>query len=287
MRWKGMQFPKEILWDESVTTDKFGRFIMSPLERGYGITLGNALRRVLIASMQGVAITAIRIDGVQHEFSTIPGVLEDVSEIVLNFKGVRFKAMQDEIPKILRLDVEREGEVKAGDIKTDGSVIVLNPDHHIATLTKKIRFSAELMIDVGEGFLPAEENKKKTFPIGTIPIDAIFTPIERVVYRIEPARVGRRSDYDKLILEISTDGSITPKEALSMAARILIEHLKTCIQTETTFKKAEEVKIDAEALRIRKLLKTPVSELELSVRSSNCLKAAGIKTVADLVQKTE
>lgn len=287
MKWKGMQFPKEILWDESVTTDRFGRFIMTPLERGYGITLGNALRRVLLASMQGVAITAIRIEGIRHEFSTIPGVLEDVTEIVLNFKGVRFKSLSDDVPNMLRLEVEREGEVKAGDIKTDGSIVVLNPEHHIATLTKKTRFYVELELGFGQGFVPAEENKKKNHPIGTIPIDAIFTPIERVVYKVEPERVGKRTDFDRLVLEISTDGSISPKEALSMAARILIEHLRPCIQTATTFKKAEEVKIDDELLKIKKILMTPVSELELSVRSSNCLKAAGIKTVADLVQKTE
>ena len=287
MKWKGIQFPKEILWDESVTTDKFGRFIMSPLERGYGITLGNALRRVLLASMQGVAITAIKVDGALHEFSTIPGVLEDLSEIVLNFKGVRFKLLSENPPQNVFIDVEREGKVKAGDISTDPSLVVLNPDHHIATLTQKVKFHVDIELGIGQGFSPAEENKKKTHPIGTIPIDAIFTPIERVIYRVEPARVGRRSDYDRLILEISTDGSISPKEALSQAARILVEHLKQCIQTETTFEKAEEVKVDAEVLKMRKILKTPVSELELSVRSTNCLKAAGIKTIGDLVQKTE
>ncbi len=287
MKWKGMQFPKEVLWDESVTTDRYGKFIVYPLERGYGITLGNAIRRALLASMQGVAITAIRFDNVPHEFTTIPGVYEDIPEIILNFKTVRFKLDGEEFPRTIELAVEKKGEVTAGDIQTPPQLTILNPHQHIATLTRKIPFKVTLELGIGQGFVPAEENKRKSHTVRTIPIDSIFSPIRKVRYHVEPTRVGRRTDFDKLVLEVETEGSMTPKEAVSMAARILKEHLELFIQTPTVFVKAKEEKIDENVLRIRKLLALHVNELELSVRSSNCLKAAGIKTIADLVQKTE
>ena len=237
--------------------------------------------------MQGVAITAVKFDNVLHEFSTIPGVYEDVPEIILNLKTIRFKLDGEDFQKTVEIDVERKGELTAADIQIPPQLKVLNPEQHIATLTKKTKIHMTLELGIGQGFVTAEENKRKSHPFGTIAIDSIFTPIKKVLYKVEPARVGRKINYDKLILEVETDGSMTPKEAVSMAARILKEHIELFIQTPTVFVKAKEHKVDEEILRIRKLLALPVNELELSVRSSNCLKAAGIKYISNLVQKTE
>jgi len=286
MKWKSMQMPKEVVLDPATATDTFGRFIIEPLEKGYGVTIGNALRRVVLSSMQGAAITAVRIDGTHHEFSTIPGVLEDVTEIILNLKGIRFKVHGD-YPKSMEIDVNKEGEVTGRDIKGDSSIEVLNKKHHIATLTEDVRFRVELALNVGKGFRTAEENNKEDQPVDTIPIDSVFTPVLKVEYKVEPARVGQKTDYDKLIFELVTDGSIIPEEALAMSAKLLMDHFDLFLSPDTDVDRIEEEEIDEEVLKIRELLKVSVDELELSVRSSNCLHAANIRTLEDLVQKSE
>ncbi len=287
MKWKPIQMPEE-LWEDPQTKGNptFGRFVLEPLEKGYGITIGNALRRVILSSMQGAAIESIKIDGVLHEFSTIEGVYEDVPEIILNLKGVRFKVDLDE-PQPVKIDVEKEGEVVAGDIQVPSGMTILNPDHHICTITKKRRLVIEMTVGVGKGFSVADEHRDPNAPIGTIAIDAIYTPIKKVNYTVEAARVGQKTDYDRLIIEITTDGSITPRESLAMAANILMDHFKYFAHPEVVLEQIQEEEVDEEVKRIRQLLKLPVSELELSVRASNCLRNANIKFLADLVSKTE
>ena len=286
MKWKSMQMPKEVVLDPSTATDTYGRFIIEPLEKGYGVTIGNSLRRVVLNSMQGAAITAVRIEGVQHEFSVIPGVFEDMTEIILNLKGVRFNVHSDYV-KPLRIDVEKEGEITARDIVGDPAIEVLNKNHHIATLTKKMRFIADMEMGVGKGFRTAEENKNENYPVGTISIDSIFSPVLKVEYHVEPARVGQKMDFDRLIFELTTDGSLSPEEALAMSAKLLMDHFDLFLSPDTDVNRIEEEEIDEEMLRIRELLKLPVDELELSVRSSNCLHAAKIHVLEDLVKKTE
>lgn len=288
MKWKPMQMPKEVIQDPQTKSDPyFGRFIAEPLEKGYGITLGNALRRVILSSMQGAAITSVKIEGILHEFSTLDGVYEDVPEIILNLKGVRFKVL-GEHPKPLTLDVEKEGEVVAGDIKTPPDIVILNPEHHICTITHKRRLIMNMELDIGKGFSTAEERSSDTKkPIGTIAIDAIFSPIKKINFWVEPSRVGQRTDYDCLMLEITTDGSITPKEALTMGAKLLINHLNLFVASAIEIKELVEEEVSEEVLKIKNLLMMPVEELELSVRSSNCLRNARIKYLADLVVKTE
>ncbi|HHS49832.1 MAG TPA: DNA-directed RNA polymerase subunit alpha [candidate division Zixibacteria bacterium] len=286
MKWKSMQMPKEVVLEPSTATQNFGRFFFEPLEQGYGVTIGNALRRVVLNSMQGAAITAVRIEGVQHEFSTIPGVLEDLTEIIINLKGVRFKVNSD-YPKPLKIDVDKEGEITAKDIICDPAIEILNKNHHIATLTEKTKFIAHLDMGFGKGYRTAEENKKDDVPVGTIPIDSIFTPVLKVEYHVEPARVGQKTDFDRLIFDITTDGSILPEEALAMSAKLLIDHFDHFLSPETDLDRIEDEQVDEEMLKIRELLKMPVEELELSVRSSNCLRAAKIKNLEELVQKTE
>ena len=287
MKWKPIQMPEE-LWEDPQTKGNptFGRFVLEPLEKGYGITIGNALRRVILSSMQGAAIESVKIEGVLHEFSTIEGVYEDVPEIILNLKGVRFKVDLDE-PQPVRLDVEKEGEVVAGDIEVPSGMTILNPDHHICTITKKRRLVIEMTVGVGKGFSVADEHRDPNAPIGTIAIDAIYSPVKKVNYTIEPARVGQKTDYDRLIIEITTDGSFTPREALAMASNILIDHFKYFAHPDVVLEQIQEEEVDEETKRIRQLLKLPVSELELSVRASNCLRNANIKILADLVSKTE
>ncbi len=287
--WVGLQMPERIELDESSYTTTFGRFIIQPLERGYGVTLGNALRRVLLSSLPGAAITAIKIDGVLHEFSTIPGVAEDVTEMVLNLKGVRFKLHNKKPDKVV-IAFKGAGTFTAADIQRASNEVdfeVLNPEHHIATLSKEANFSIELRIGRGKGWVPAEENKFPDMPIGTIPIDSIFNPIKNVRYIVDSTRVGQRTDFEKLIMEVTTDGSITPDDALTIAARLMRDHIQLFINFEIE-EEAEEGEVeDQEIARIRQLLKTSVDELELSVRSQNCLRAAGIKTIGDLVSKDE
>ncbi|KKM12645.1 DNA-directed RNA polymerase subunit alpha [Clostridiales bacterium PH28_bin88] len=264
---------------------RYGKFVVEPLERGYGITLGNSLRRILLSSLPGAAITSVKIDGVLHEFSTIPGVREDVTDIILNLKTLNVKLYTDE-PKIVRLEAEGEGEVKAADITHDADVEILNPELHIATLDKGGRLFAEITIEKGRGYVPAEKNKRDDQVIGVIPVDSLFSPVPRVNYLIEDTRVGQITDYDKLMLEVWTDGSIAPDEAVSSSAKILNEHLKLFmgltekISDEVTMVEKEEEKKD-------KLLEMTIEELDMSVRSYNCLKRAGINTVEELISRTE
>ncbi|MDZ7360999.1 MAG: DNA-directed RNA polymerase subunit alpha [candidate division KSB1 bacterium] len=288
MTWPNLQMPESVELEESSYSSTFGRFIVQPLERGFGTTIGNALRRVLLSSLPGAAITMIKVDGVHHEFSTIPGVVEDVSEMILNLKEVRFKLINKKPDKVL-LELKGPHEFKAGDIQNGTTDFeILNPDHHIATLNKGAEVNLELRIGRGHGYVPAEENKIPDMPLGSIPIDAIYTPIKNVSYRVENIRVQQRIDYEKLIMEITTDGSITPDDALTYAGKILRDHVNLFINFDIKPEVEEEpAQVDEEVLRVRKLLKMSVDELELSVRSYNCLMAANIKTIGDLVRRDE
>ena len=264
---------------------KYAKFVCEPLERGYGITIGNSLRRILLSSLPGCAIKSVKIDGAQHEFTTIPNVVEDVPEIILNLKMVRIKMDKNE-EKTLRINFEGEGEVKAGDIITDGTVEVLNPDLHIATVSKGGKLNMEMVADMGRGYNTAEKNKTQNQPIGVIAIDSIYSPVKKVNYAVENTRVGQMVDYDKLTIELWTDGSLQPYEALSLAAKVLTEHLKLFVDLSETAKNTQ-IMIEKEENKKEKILEMPIEDLELSVRSFNCLKRAGISTVGDLANKTE
>jgi DNA-directed RNA polymerase subunit alpha len=282
----GLQMPEGVQVEEE--SDSTGQFVIEPLERGYGVTVGNALRRVLLSSLRGMAITAVKIDGVQHEFSTIEGVTEDVSDIILNLKEVRFAA--DEVREgHLHLSLEGPGSWTAEDIEEATSDYdVLNPDQHIATLDDEATVNVDLRVGYGRGYVPSEENKREDDPIGVIAVDSIFTPIKNVKYSVKPTRVGQKIDYEKLILDVDTDGSVTPEEAVTQAAQILRDHVNFFIQLdEEPEPVVEEQEVDEEVKRIRELLAQPVDELDLSVRSHNCLKAASIKTIGDLVRREE
>jgi DNA-directed RNA polymerase subunit alpha len=282
----GLQMPEGVqVEEESETT---GQFVLEPLERGYGVTIGNALRRVLLSSLRGLAVTAVKIDGVQHEFSTIEGVTEDVSDIILNLKEVRFKA--DEMREgHLHLSLEGPDNWTAEDIdEATSDFEVLNPDQHIATLDEEATVNVDLRVGYGRGYVPSEENKREDDPIGVIAVDSIFTPVKNVKYSVKPTRVGQKIDYEKLILDVDTDGSVTAEEAVTQAASILRDHVKFFIQLdEEPEPVVEEQEVDEEVKRIRELLAQPVDELDLSVRSHNCLKAASIKTIGDLVRREE
>lgn len=281
------QMPESIELDESTYTNTHGKFIVQPLERGFGVTIGSAFRRVLISSLPGTAITSIRVDNVQHEFSTIKGVVEDVSRIILNLKQVRLKLLTKRPDKVV-LDLKGPKEFEAGDLQWASKEFeVLNPKLHIATLNKEADFRIELRIGRGRGYVPAEENKLPDQPLGTIPIDSIYTPVKKVSYKVENTRVGQRTDYEKLILEIETDGSLTPDDALTYAGKILKDHIQLFINFDVEQEEEVETEIDEEVLRIRKLLKMSVDELELSVRSHNCLMAANIRSIGDLVRRDE
>ena len=287
MNWPNLQMPNTVEIDESVYSTTFGRFIVQPLERGFGTTLGNALRRVLLSSLPGAAITQVKIDGIHHEFSTVPGMVEDVSDLILNLKQVRFKMINKKPDKVV-IEANGPGIVRAGDLQNGTTDFeVLNPDLHLATLDKEANLRMELRIGRGHGYVPSEENKMPDQPIGTIAIDSIFTPVTNVSYFIENTRVGQKTDYEKLILEITTDGSITPDDTLTYANKILLEHIQIFINFDIEPEEEEPDEVDEEVLRIRKLLKMPVDELELSVRSHNCLMAANIKTIGDLVSRDE
>ena len=264
---------------------KYAKFVCEPLERGYGITIGNSLRRILLSSLPGCAIKSVKIDGAQHEFTTIPNVVEDVPEIVLNLKMVRIKMDKNE-EKTLRINFEGEGEVKAGDIITDGTVEVLNPDLHIATVSKGGKLNMEMVADMGRGYNTAEKNKTQNQPIGVIAIDSIYSPVKKVNYSVENTRVGQMVDYDKLTIELWTDGSLEPYEALSLAAKVLTEHLTLFVDLSETAKNTQ-IMIEKEENKKEKILEMPIEELELSVRSFNCLKRSEISTVGDLANKTE
>lgn len=282
------EMPEKVQLDESSFTNTFGRFILQPLERGFGVTLGNALRRVLLSSIPGTAFTAIRIDGVLHEFSTVKGVVEDVAEVILNLKSVRMKLINKKLARAV-LPMVGPGEITAADIqKANPEIEILNPDQHIATLNAGAEFEIELRIGRGTGYVPADENKLPDQAAGVITIDSIFTPIKNVHYLVEPTRVGGQTDYEKLVLEIETDGSIAPDDALSQAGHVLRDHIQLFLSLDVESESSEEMlEKDSEFARIRKFLQMNVDELELSVRSHNCLRAANIKTIADLVRRDE
>ena len=266
-------------------TNTYGRFVVEPLERGFGTTLGNSLRRVLLSSLPGVAVSSVKIDGVLHEFSTIDGVKEDVTEIILNLKELRAKLNCDE-PKTVIIDASGEGEVKAGDILADADVEIINPNLHIATLGANAKLHMEMVLEHGRGYVSADKNKTQGMPIGQIAVDSIFTPIQKVNFRVENTRVGQITDYDKLTLEVWTDGTIRPEESASLAAKILTEHL-TLFVNLTEHVQGVEIMVEKEEDKKEKILEMTIEELDLSVRSYNCLKRAGINTVEELVQRNE
>ena len=266
-------------------TNNYAKFVCEPLERGYGVTIGNSLRRILLSSLPGCAITSAKIDGVLHEFSTVPNVVEDVPEIIVNLKSVRLKFSENE-EKILRIDHKGEGEVLAGDIITDGTVEILNPDLHIATVSEGGHLKIEMTADRGRGYNSSEKNKKPNQDISVLPIDSIYTPVKKVNYQVENTRVGQMVDYDKLVIEVWTDGSLKAHEALSLAAKVMTGHLELFIDLSEATKNTQ-VMIEKEESKKEKVLEMSIEELELSVRSFNCLKRAGIATVEDLINKTE
>ena len=263
----------------------YAKFICEPLERGYGMTIGNSLRRILLSSLPGAAITSVKINGVVHEFSTVKGIVEDVPELIINLKGVRLKVSDNE-EKMIRIEHKGAGEIKAGDIITDGTVEILNPELHIATASANADFHVEMKVNRGRGYNVADKNKKDNDPIDVLPIDSIFTPVKKVNYSVENTRVGQMVDYDKLTIEVWTDGSLKPFEALSLAAKVMTGHLELFIDLSDTAKNTQ-VMVEKEESKKEKVLEMPIEELELSVRSYNCLKRAGIATVEDLTNKTQ
>ncbi|MDE2824734.1 MAG: DNA-directed RNA polymerase subunit alpha [Gemmatimonadota bacterium] len=286
MKLKNFQMPRGVLVEDETVTDGYTKFVIEPLERGFGTTIGNSIRRVLLSSLPGAAVVGVRIDGVAHEFSTMPAVVEDVAEIILNLKELRL-ILHSEEPKTLMLEAEGKGDVTAEDIQTDADVEILNPDLHVASLDEGGQLRMEIHVDSGRGYVIAEQNKIPDQPIGVIPMDAMFSPVTRVNFQVENTRIGQRTDYDRLVLEIWTDASVGPQDALSTASQILRNHLQLFISIDDQFLSEPEEEVDEKAEEIKKLLQMNVEELELSVRSSNCLRAADIKTLADLVQKSE
>ncbi|HOX54743.1 MAG: DNA-directed RNA polymerase subunit alpha [Candidatus Omnitrophica bacterium] len=287
IKWRDFQMPKRLECDEASYTNTYGKFLAEPFERGYGVTLGNSLRRVLLSSIEGSAVTSVKFDGVSHEFSSIPGVLEDVTDIVLNIKNLVLRS-HSKAPKAIYIKADKKGAITAKDIITDETIEVLNPELHIATLTKDIKFNMELQVSKGRGYVPAEMNKKEEQTLGVIAIDSIFTPVKKVNFFVENTRVGQRTDYDKLILEIWTNGGVSPKDALLYAANILQRHLDVFVNFGQLPEEEEEIEeISAEEKALYEKLRLPISELELSVRSSNCLREEKIKSLGDLVRKSE
>ncbi len=283
---KDFQIPMRVEVDKDAHSPTFGRFTTEAFERGFGTTIGNALRRILLSSLTGAAVTTVKIEGVVHEFSTISGVTEDVTVIILNIKSLRL-ALHTDRPKTIRLKKKGPGEAKGSDILHDGDVTILTPDLHIATLDKDATLDIEMTVKHGRGYVPAERNKEEGLPIGVIAIDSVFSPIRRVNFHVENARVGRMTDYDKLTMEIWTDGTISPRDALSTGAGILREHLDIFINPEERSEGKSEAGYQESQREVNKNLSRSVNELELSVRAANCLKNANIKTIADLVQKSE
>jgi DNA-directed RNA polymerase subunit alpha len=280
--------PKRLQKEESTATPTYAKFVADPFETGYGHTIGNSLRRVLLSSLEGAAITSIKVDGAMHEFTTIEGVIEDVTDIVLNLKKIKFKAhTRDE--QVLLLSANKDGAVTAADIQLNQNVELVNPEQHVCTLDKKKKFEMELTIKMGRGFCPSDENKKPGQAIGVIAIDSIFSPVTRVRYNVEAARVGNRTDYDKLILEIWTDGRLTPDDALTQSSAILAHHLDVFVGYDKNAVEFEEAadKQDEEKVKLKKQLNMSVNEIELSVRAANCLNNANITTVGQLAMKTE
>lgn len=286
MKWRNLLMPKEIKRDEDAATANTGRFMIEPLERGFGQTIGNALRRTLLASIQGAAPTAVRIDSVLHELSSIPGVLEDVTDIILNLKQLVVRMHSDE-PKFLTLSVEKQGDVTAADIDEDTDIEIMNKDLLICHATEKAKVEIQILIGHGRGYQASETHNLDDFDIGLIPMDSNFSPLRRVAYIVENTRVGQRTDYDKLILEITTDGSVTPEDALGFAAKIVKDHMLLFISFDEEPMEEEEEEVDEEMEKLREILSRSVEELELSVRSSNCLRRANIKTLGELVGRSE
>ncbi len=288
IKWRDFQLPKRLECDESTYTNTYGKFFAAPFEKGYGVTLGNSLRRVLLSSIEGSAVTSVKFDGVDHEFSTIPGVIEDITEIILNVKCLVLNS-HSKIPKTIYLKKNAHGEIKAKDIEADDTIEIINPELLIATLSKDAKFNMEMEVAKGRGYVTADSNNRDDQTIGIIPIDSIFSPVKKVNFYVENARVGQKTDYDKLILEIFTNGAVSPKDALLYASNILQRHLDIFVSFGQLLEEIEEeeVEMTKEEIAVYEKLKLPISELELSVRSCNCLREANIKIIGDLVKRTE
>jgi DNA-directed RNA polymerase subunit alpha len=287
VKWRDFQLPKKLDCDEASYTGTYGKFIAAPFERGYGVTIGNGLRRVLLSSIEGAAVTSVKFAGAAHEFTNIPGVLEDVTEIILNIKNLILRS-HSKVPKTITIKKSTKGPVTGKDIETDETIEVINPGLHICTLTKDGKFSLEMEVARGRGYVLQELNKKEEHTVGTIAIDSIFSPVKKVNFTVENTRVGQRTDYDKLILEITTNGAINPKDALLYASNILQRHFDIFVNFGQLPEEAvDEPEMTQEEVALYEKLRLPISELELSVRSSNCLREANIKTIADLVKRGE
>jgi DNA-directed RNA polymerase subunit alpha len=286
MKWRNLLMPKEVVRDPATSTHTTARFVVEPLERGFGLTLGNAFRRTLLSSIQGAAVTAVRIKGVLHELSNIPGVMEDVTEIVLNLKQLVVVMHGDE-PRFLKLRVGKVGPITAADISPDADMVIINPELVICTASESVEVEMDILVGHGRGYMPAESHDLGDYDIGLIPMDANFAPVRKVAYTVENTRVGQRTDYDRLILEITTNGSTRPEDALGYAAKIVKDHMLLFIQFDESPMEAAEPVVDEEHERLRDILGRSVEELELSVRSGNCLRRANIKTLGDLVRRTE
>ncbi|MFW6365023.1 MAG: DNA-directed RNA polymerase subunit alpha [Spirochaetota bacterium] len=282
---KGFKRPSKIVFEHDTVEQNYGKFIAEPFERGYGTTVGNSLRRVLLSSIEGAAITAVKIDGVEHEFSTINGVYEDVTRIILNLKKLRFK-YDDDMPKVIHVVKEGPGEITGADFNIDSDAVVMNPDHHIATLEEGANFDIEIQVEKGRGYLPADADNKNVEVIGVIPIDALFTPVKKVNMKVLDTRVGQRTDYDKLELEIWTDGSIKPDDALAQAAKIIKDHLTIFINFEEEFEDETEI-VDENLEKMKALLAKSIDEMEFSVRTYNTIRSLEISNLEQLVRKTE
>jgi DNA-directed RNA polymerase subunit alpha len=286
MLWKGFQRPKRLEFERETLTDRFGRFSAQPFERGFGTTVGNSLRRVLLSSIEGAAVTAVRIDGVLHEFSPIPGVVEDATDIILNLKQVPLK-MHVDSTKTLYLRIDKAGEVKASDIETDADVEILEPDAHIATVSEGGKLHMEMRVKRGRGYVSADKNFDEDLGIGWIPIDSVHSPVKKVNYLVEAARLGQTTDYDKLTVDVWTNGSVTPRDAVSLSAKLIRDHLNIFINLEDVGDLQLDASVDTPRAALNENLDKSVEELELSVRSYNCLKNANIRTIRELVQKSE
>jgi DNA-directed RNA polymerase subunit alpha len=286
MLWKGFQRPKRLEFERETLTDRYGRFFAQPFERGFGTTIGNAMRRVLLSSIEGAAVTAVKIDGVLHEFSPIPGVVEDATDIILNLKQVPLK-MHVDTTKTLYLRVNKAGDVKARDIETDADVEILEPDTHIATVAEGGKLHMELRVKRGRGYVSADKNFDEDLGIGWIPIDSVHSPIKKVNYTVEAARIGQATDYDKLTVDVWTNGSVTPRDGVSLSAKLIRDHLNIFINLEDAGDPQQDATADTPRAALNENLDKSVEELELSVRSYNCLKNANIRTIRELVQKTE
>ncbi len=286
MLWKGFQRPKRLEFERETLTDRFGRFYAQPFERGFGTTIGNAMRRVLLSSIEGAAVTAVKVEGVLHEFSPIPGVVEDATDIILNLKQIPLK-MHVDTTKTLYLRVDKAGEVRARDIQTDADVEILEPDAHIATVAEHGSLQMEMRVKRGRGYISADKNFDEDLGIGWIPIDSVHSPIKKVNYLVEAARIGQATDYDKLTVDVWTNGSVTPRDAVSLSAKLIRDHLNIFINLEEAGDLQADAAADQPRAALNENLDKSVEELELSVRSYNCLKNANIRTIRELVQKTE